>query len=140
MIDRTALKQELLNDPEALGYGPLLQAGDHEGLAQRLNAPRPGVRAPSGVVQSHAVVNAVDRGDYLILAPADKDWLRFVVSVTQVDLGPGPVRQGLSTLFPEGSSSRANLLRLADRAASRADQFGWDVVDPPTIAEALREE
>lgn len=37
-----SLRDELLSDPEAIGYAPMIAAGDHAGIVARLNLVEPG--------------------------------------------------------------------------------------------------
>jgi hypothetical protein len=58
MIDHAALKSEIDADPQKLGYGPLVKAGNDSGLAALLNAPIPGATCP---------LDTVPKDDFLVV-------------------------------------------------------------------------
>ena len=130
-INDVALKSELDNDPTALGYAALINRPDPDwtGVVTLLNAPRSTIKLHNGVQPSYRIVSAINRAEYDALQTAAKNWLSFVIQAGSVNLAPGEVRTALGVLFPVGSVTRANLLALADRDASRAEQlFGEGAV------------
>lgn len=137
-MDYVALKSELENDPALLGYGPFIAAGNHTGLAALLNAPKVGVVVGRGVVPAHEVVDAIVPGEYASLVAAERDYLLMVVAGGTVNLGDGQTRAALKVLFGAGTVTRANLIALADRTGSRAEELGFGEVSEADVVAALR--
>lgn len=137
-INYAALKAEGVNDPLGLGYAVHFGTGNDQAIADLLNTPRQGATVNRTIVPAWEVVNAVVPAEYAALTATYRDYLTFVVSATEVQLGGGGVRDGLGAVFPAQSATRANLLALLTKQASRAEQlFGFGVtITPDDIAKA----
>lgn len=139
-LDLAALKYELQTDPAGLGYAPHVASGADAILVQLLNEPRAGVSVNAGVVGAADVVAAIDQAEYMaIIDPGAREYVRLVVTPGLVDLGQGSkARVGLLALFPVGTATRAALVKLVTREASRAEFLGFGPVSDDDIATALR--
>jgi hypothetical protein len=128
MVDRTALAAELQADPAALGYAPLIASGADQAIADLLNATRARITLPRALVPSWQLVNAIVPSEYAALAQAARDYLTMLAAAGAVQLGGGPVRDGLAMIFGAGTATRANLMALLDRQGSRTEQLFGDSV------------
>lgn len=118
-----ALRTEINTDPKALGYATLkARANGPESVAAKLNER--GASAETVIVaylQVEDVVAALVRAEYDALATAGKDYLNVVLRAPRVKSGDATLRAQLGALFATGTTTRANLLALATRSASRAE-------------------
>lgn len=114
-----ALKAELLGDPQALGYAPLLAVGNHSGLAELLNDTARGgtlqlTSAPADVLRC-----SITPGDYASLSAADRTFLGFLLGGTDVYL-TGTVRVWVNQLA-NFATSKAAMAAHFSRPQSRAE-------------------
>lgn len=138
MINLTALRTELQTDPAGLGYANAVAGSDYAGLVALLNLERPAVRVNRSLVPAHEFVNALAPGEYVALTQAQRDYLVLVAAAGQVQLGGGGVRVALTALFPANSPTRAALLALLDRPASRADFLFGQAASFEDVVAAVR--
>jgi hypothetical protein len=134
-----ALTAEINNDPKALGYAALKD--QPQALADRMNeAGASGETITKDFVPVEDVVAAIVRADYDAAGPAGKTFLQeIVLRGSRVKVGDANVRASLAGIFTAGTTSRANLLALSTRPASRAEiLFGmyYNVTDI-NVAHAL---
>jgi hypothetical protein len=104
--------------------------GNHQAIANALNQPQAGITVRRGPAPSHMVMSAIIGTEFASLAAGPRDYLMALVSAGLVDLSNDNVRSALGAAFPAGTTSRANLIALADKTpASRAEQmFGVGTV------------
>lgn len=133
-----ALQSELLNDPAALGYAPLLAAGRYGEVVAALNLSRVGVTVGRTVIPSWEFVNAIVPTEYITLTQAQRDYLTMLAAAGQVQLGGGGVRDALTALFGPATQSRANLIVLLNRPASRAEFLFGQAVAIEDCVRAIR--
>lgn len=127
-IDHAALAAEITNDPTGMGYAAPFAAGNDSAVAGLLNSLVDGATVDRQLVEGWEIVNAVIPAEYAALTAPAREYLRMVVSPAWVQLAPGGTRSGLAVLFGGGTTTRANLLALTTRAATRAEVlFGLDM-------------
>jgi len=136
-----ALKTEINSDPKALGYAALrAQSNGPQALAVRLNTLGASAETVTATyLQVEDVVAALVRAEYDALSTAAKDYLNVVLNAPRVKSGDATLRTQLGALFAAGTATRANLLALATRPASRAEALwgeGVSVTDAQA-AEAI---
>jgi len=135
-----ALKNEILNDPNNLGYAPLVAAGTDQFVADILNDPSKGGTKNRGVVASFEVVNAIDPAEWVALTAQEKQRLQFITGAGEVDVSNNNIVNMFKAMFAAGTVTRAALIALALRPASRAEALGLAAVSNSDIAKALRGE
>lgn len=126
-IDLTALRAEILTDPEGLGYPPW--AGDPGAIAKQiadlLNADRQVLGFRRNSVPATDVRCSFDPSELAILSSVTISILQLYVSGdTSVDFGNVNVEEILRTSFLPGSTTRANLVSLAQRSTRAWELFG----------------
>lgn len=133
-----ALLAELQNDPTAIGYAALLSAGKYGEVVAALNLPRGGVTVGRTLIPSWEFINALAPAEYILLTQAQRDYLMLVACAGQVQLGGGGVRDALTALFGPATTSRANLIALLNRQASRAEFLFGQAVTIEDCVRAIR--
>jgi hypothetical protein len=150
MIDPSALKSEIDADPQKLGYGPLLKAGNDSGLAALLNAPIAGASLPTETAAKDDVLVIV-QGVVVTLLAAPPDvqakWGQILPLLLMLLTASGPsIRK--TAIAPSVTMAIADgLMKQEDADApftkadvSRAEQlFGVGaVVSLADVSSALR--
>ena len=151
-MDLAALQDELLTDPEQLGYADHVEAGRDADLAALLNAAnRSGKRpVPKASILRH-VVEAARWGALEDLAANAsspyRDAARSAIRAFQpgdfetIDLARPAVAALLDALVAGGAlaaDDKTAILALADAQVSRAEQLGLGAVGHLDVARALR--
>lgn len=139
-ISSTALATEIQTDPTLLGYAAFIGAADQDGqIAGLLNLPRASIQVFKSSVPSTAVAASLIKADWDALAAGDKQLFAALLEVQTFDLTSSSLRSLMGALFPVGSGTRTNLLAVAQRNGSRAEQlFGVNTtVSPIDVAAAL---
>ena len=139
-ISYTALKAEAVADPLGIGYAPHIASGNDQAIADLFNTPRQGATVSRTLVPAWEVVNAVVPTEYAALTAAAREYLTFAVAAGELQLGGGGVRDGLAAVFAANTATRANLVALLDKPATRAEElFGFGVtITTDDIAKARR--
>ena len=132
-----ALKAELLTDPN--GYGYMATGGDQTAKADAINLPRVAITVARGVVPSYEVVAATAPAEWALLTDQEQARYTMIVNAGVVDTTSANIIASFAAMFPAGSATRANLLALASRTGSRAEQlFGVGVaVSAVDVGKAL---
>ena len=147
-INYQNLRQELLVDPNAYGYAPLIAIGNDQGLADMLNLARAAIVMPRPDVSPLEVLEAISVQDF-VAANAQTilmgSWLESLTQFQQIRIlkengSDTRVMTNLMRFLVNGSQSEVRLRALASRSGSRAEQlFGVGTnVSPMDIAQALR--
>ena len=130
-MDLQALKTELLAGHP--GTGPY--SANDETAAGQLNATN---RQPNReTLDSGLLVASIVRSELTALAAADKEYLRLVAMAQSLPL-TATVKAELGAIFPNGSTTRTNLLALLKRPGSRAEELGLGFVTASNVADARR--
>ena len=147
-INYVQLKAELLTDPNAYGYAPLIAVGSDQGLADMLNLPRAAIVMPRPDVNPLEVLEAINVVDF-VAANAQTilmgSWLESLTQFQQIRIlkengSDTRVLTNLMRFLVNGSQSEVRLRALASRSGSRAEQlFGVGTsISNTDIAQALR--
>lgn len=152
-INYTALKAELLSDPNAYGYAPLIAAGNDVGLAALLNEVRAGITIRRRDIAPQELLEAIDVRDFtmpaaIVTPTLAASWLESALQIQSgalrllTDAGVATrVKGNLDRLLGNTQGTQDRLNALAVRTGSRAEQlFGTDTrVTHQDIATALRQ-
>lgn len=135
------LATEIDNDPQALGYATLLaQTNGPEAVAGRLNeAGASGETLFKSYVAIEDVLAAIVATEFNSLTAAQKTACDMFLRGDRVKSGDANLRTTIAGLFAGGTTSRANLIALASRAASRAEALWGEgtVVSAQDVGSAL---
>jgi len=115
------LKNEIAGDPENLGYSGL----SNEEIADLISSLETGRTVDTGAVESYLVVNAFEAAEIVSLTSIQLQLLNLIVSAGTVDTSNVKIQAFFLNLFVAGTTTRANLVALAKRPASRAEELGW---------------
>jgi len=138
-VNYAQLKTELQTDPTAIGYAPMLSAGDHAGVAAALNLVRQTITIRRDILPAHELFECVVTAEYNSLTASEKSRLDTILGMGTVNVKGDNTRSQLSAMFVAGTATRTNMLAIMDRKGSRAEQlFGLSTkVAPSDIALAL---
>lgn len=126
------LRDEVLTDPEGLGYSAL----SDQGVADSLNDATQRARDVISV-SSADIHDALDPSEYTALTTSQKAVLSDIFSLSEVRV-QGNTRTVLLSLFASGSATRAALVALTAENISRATELGLGVVKVGHVMEARR--
>lgn len=137
-----ALRTEIDTDPKGLGYAALrTQSNAPEALADKLNeAGASGETLFKGYTPVEDVTAAIVRADYDALGAAGKTFLNEVMlRGARLKTGDTNLRASMAGVFAAGTTTRANLVALASRPASRAEALWGEgiKVTPTQVGQAL---
>jgi hypothetical protein len=130
-INYTALKSELQNDPQALGYATYISSGADENLAVILNTVRGTITLLRDSVPRRDVFDAFVPTEVAALSSVQLQALELVMLMDPVNFASANTRTFLANIFPIATAptTHANLVALATRNGSRAEQlFGIGTV------------
>lgn len=126
--DYTALSTEITTDPEGLGYS----GKTYPEIADLLNTVGlSSEQIGAGAVDGQELSKAVVISEYLSLTDAARaGWTAILTAGNgQIDAGDSNVVAQIAAIWGVGTTTRANLLALATRSASRAEVlFGSGVI------------
>lgn len=109
-------------------------------IALALNAPNLATTLPVGPVALETIVGAITDVDLAAISLSDERVLDFYLRGSLVDTASESLRSFLFRIFPDGTVTRANLLTVMERPASRAEiLFGAGaVVQPWDVARVIK--
>ncbi len=126
-VDLTALRDEIVNDPQGVGYKSSATADDWKGdqeivdLINALSGPGAEMIRRSLVTNSE-IRESVDLTEWAAMSAANREWVQMHLSDdAPIDITQDPVFDGLTTVFPQGSATRAVLLPKIQRQGSRSE-------------------
>lgn len=147
MVNYTTLHTELTTDPRGYGYGPLLTAGNDDGLVTLLNKPRDGTDgfpaisvkrldcAPSEILEAIDIRDLQSSGlPAGMSVPLAQSWLESVTQFARIRLMNDDgtktmTRRNIDRLVANTNASQTRLDAVAVRAGSRAEElFGANTV------------
>lgn len=131
------LKTELQTDPLALGYAPLLAAGNQAGIADLLNGVRAGIGIDRLTVPAWEVFDAIVPAEWAALSAQEKQRIQLILSMGTVSVKGANTRSAFLAVFAAGTATRANLAALKTRPGSRAEQLFSQSISPADIAQAM---
>lgn len=137
-----ALTSEFQQDPAALGYAPLIQAGNDQGVMEAINLVRSGAayQLNRGVVATQLLLQEMVLADLTALlggTPPKMPLLQLYLGVPQLDTADPDVQGVFLDLFPAGSPSRTNLVAFFKKQGSRADILCGGAVPLEQVSRAL---
>jgi hypothetical protein len=141
-MDFVALKAEIDNDPQTLGYktgGPGTYKDDMT-IAAILNTVRDTTKINRDIIKTWEILVNTDQTEYNSLTSGQKTMYQLLLSTGEVDAQSASLRTFVTNLFPVGSTTRTNLGNMIQRKASRAEELlGLGVtVTSLDVAKALR--
>ena len=147
------LRDELTNDPESMGYDPMLAAGSHNAVAALLNEPRYETLGSIPItpllewIAAHGIMarlRAAAAGENAQIAGIAEVALMLVSNpnIPALDLSRPRVQTMLLTLTVAGvipHEAHDELLALATVHVSRAQQLGLGTVTADDVSRATEE-
>lgn len=138
-MDYVALKNELLTDPQAIGYGaPQDTVAYDENAATLINRQ---TRAGDAVTLTAAeLLNCLDWAEYDALGATNKAQISLILQVSgNIPVGTGTAaRRAFVAAFAAGTNTRRDFNKATRRTTSRAEELGLGVVTPSDIAMARK--
>ena len=118
-----ALKDEIVNDPESLGYktAPLDWKSDQE-IADLINDPANGAIVRRQSVRVSDIKAVILEAHFNGLSPGESDYLMFVLDAESIDPRPNPIHDGILGVWSGGASVTKNAIQaLMEKQGSRAE-------------------
>ena len=143
-VDLVALKAELLDDPDGVGYASFILPGgiSSNHLSALGNAENPSIQVDdTRLIRSSDIMLAVDQAEYDGLTPDRKalQWQTFISSAEAIDLSDQRARNLVIAVFGNPSTTLTNIIALARRDGSRFEElFPDDRIGRVEISEALK--
>ena len=131
------LKTEIQTDPLALGYAPLLAAGNQAAIADLLNEVRAGIGIDRLTVPAWEVFDAIVPAEWAALLAQEKQRIQIILSLGTVPVKGTNTRNAFLAAFAAGTATRSALAALQTRPGSRAEQLFSQSVSPADIAQAM---
>ena len=130
-MDLQALKTELsAGHPDTGAYSP-----DDVLAAEQLNIHN---RTPDrDSLTGGELIASLVGSEYAALGATAKEYINLIATAQTLPLTQ-TLKSQLGTLFPQGSTTRANLIALMKRPGSRAEELGLGFVTPSNVADARR--
>lgn len=132
ITDREKLYSEIENDPEAVGY-PEFIPDNFGAILVLINDPASNPNAdlqlkPVDEVTVVEVAGAINPTEYAALSEYDKEFIKSVIN-RPMDEVISPYKGKFIQVFPNGTTTFANLQTLREHTASRAEVlFGYGSV------------
>jgi hypothetical protein len=130
-VDYRALKNEVDGDPASLGYA----GKTNQQIVDLLNATNTGRTLPNTAVPVQDIFNAIDNADWPAVASVSESKLQTLLQMPSIDASNANTRAIMSSIFGAGTQTRTNLLALANRTVSRAQELG---LEPVTLVDVRR--
>lgn len=123
MINLGELQDEITTDPAGVGYAPFVASGNHSAIAALLNADDPGAATVDvDTVSVQRMQAQVDATEYLALTAAQRDLWGIIIALTDsVPVSNAKLQSQLTAIWGPGTSTRASLIALLTRTATRAE-------------------
>jgi hypothetical protein len=128
-VDLTKLRNEITNDPEAIGYAGKTDAE----VADLLNARTRPLDRDS--LTGGELAASLVRTELAGLPNGDQNYIRALIPAGTMPL-TAQLKTELGSIFPGGSATRQNLLALLKRFGSRAEELGLGPVGDGHVASA----
>ncbi len=142
-VDLAVLKNELLTDPNAYGYAPLVAAGSDGELADILNKIRSSIIVPLAVVTPVDILEAIAVDDFVTAQTVLMGlWFESLTQFPSIrilkDSGNDTrVMTNIMKVLKNGTASETRIRAFASRTGSRAEQLFSVAVTPSDVAQAL---
>ena len=130
MPNFAAIHDEVINDPLGIGYAAMSDVQ----AANSLNTVNRVVAVDS--IEGQDVVAALVPGEVNDLTVAQQRNLWGVIGAGAVRPDDTEVKAFFAGLFGAATTTRANLIALANQTISRAQELGLGFVKPPDVNEA----
>ena len=139
MIDRAALKTELLTDPAGVGYATFIRPEGNSSihLANLGNAPQVAIRINKGPVVSSELVLAIDQSEYDALSDRKALQWQTLTASPEVDLSDARVMAQITAIFGGASATLSTINTLSQRNGSRFEALFGQNATRIDISEAL---
>lgn len=83
------------------------------------------------------LVASIVREEFAGLTAVDRDYLQLVCACPSIPM-TATMKAELGSIFPAGSKTRENFIRLLKQQTTLSDELGVGSVTPSTVADALR--
>jgi len=128
-MDLAALKSEITQDPQALGYSG---KGD-EACANLLNTPNRTINRES--IDGGTLAAALVAAEYAALTGMQRQFVDLVAGAVSIPWTAN-LKTQLGSIFGAGTTTRTNMLALQSRPGSRGEELGFGLVTPSDVAKA----
>ena len=118
-----ALKDEIENDPQSIGYkSGSAWKGDQE-IADLINDPANGEQILRRLIQPDEIFQSIDVTEWETLADGRRQYISMITKGNIVDATHSPIFDGLNTVFnnTDAPATRANILGKMRTQGSRAE-------------------
>lgn len=120
-MDYAVLANELNTDPQTLGYAPFISSGNNTVLRRLLNTPgQSGESIERDTIPVEWVRDQLVFTEVAALTTAERETLTVLLSGNHLTVNPR-TKAAFSQIFGAGTTTRANLVALLNRPASRAE-------------------
>jgi hypothetical protein len=139
-INYVLLKTEINTDPKNLGYAQHVLSGNDQEIATLLNTLGASNETISREeISPSELVNNIVYSEWVSTTTDQKTYLNMVLATGKIDALNTNVRAGLLAMFGTGTTSRANLIDISTRPASRAESlFGrGTIITNRDVAKAI---
>lgn len=128
------LKDELTNDPLAVGYSGM----DDEAAAASLNDTGAGRTLPVDTLEATTIYEAIDTAEFDALLDPQKEAIDRILSLSGGILvsASSKARAVILAAFPGGTATRTALVAEVTRTVSRGEEIGIGHVWPGHVQEA----
>lgn len=135
------IRTEIDTDPKSLGYAALrAQSNGPEAVANRMNEVGASAETLTPTWTDTTEVLAVLVGTEIIaLTQANRDMLAILTSTARIRTGSATMRAAIAAIFGAATTSRANLVALTTKSASRAAALWGEgtVISATDVGEAM---
>lgn len=114
------LKTEIQTDPKSLGYSALIN--DLQLVADKLNeVGASGETIEVSSISSIEAQKAVEISEFVALSEAAQRGWQIIMNFENIPVGDSFITAQIAAIWGAGTTTRANLLALKNRSASRAE-------------------
>ena len=134
----TALRTEIRGGTLAVSMAADAAAGNDGKIAAKLNDTSLGETVSRTLISSHEIIGATAPAEWVALSAAEKQRYQTITGAGQVDVSNPNVAGTFLAMFGAGTATRAALIALTKRPASKAEVLFGESVSIQEIAQALR--
>ncbi len=122
MADLPALRDEIVNDPNGIGYkGADGEWGRDQPIADLINDRANGATFTRNRIEPAELRASLDLTEWMALTGGQRGYLQMLLGGGVIDATSVPVLVALTSIFEAGSVTRAALLAKIQRQGSRAE-------------------
>lgn len=127
-MDLVELKNEIVSDPQGIGYKNSATATDWKGdtvIADLINDPANGATITRKLIKPEEIFSSIPYTEYAAYDQAKRDYLDTILELAGgtgvIDATDTLTYNNLLEIFPSGSDARTNIIAKIQRQGSRAE-------------------